>query len=89
MGARGVPWGTRGVPVGARGVPVGARGVPVGARGALDPLNSPGGPLGPTLERTILYDVLKFSFFGHNSSLFQSCAILVSTIKFIVFLSIY
>ena len=57
--------------------------------GALDPLVGTGGPLGPTLEMTDFYDFLKISFFGHNSSLFQSCAILVSPIEFSVFLSIY
>ena len=57
--------------------------------GALDPLVGTGGPLGPTLEMTDFYDFLKIWFFGHNSSLFQSCAILVSPIEFSVFLSIY
>ena len=55
----------------------------------LDPLGGPGGPSGPTLERTIFYDFLKISFFGHNSSLFQSCAILVWTMRFSISYSIY
>ena len=57
--------------------------------GALDPLGGPGGPLGPTLEKTVFYDFLKISFFGHNSSLFHSCAILVWTMRFSIFHSIY
>ena len=55
----------------------------------LDPLGGPGGPSGPTLERTIFYDFLKISFFGHKSSLFQSCAILVWTMRFSITYSIY
>ena len=57
--------------------------------GALDPLGEFVRPPGPTLEKTIFYNFLKIWFFGYKWLFFQSCDILVWTMRFSIFHSIY
>ena len=57
--------------------------------GALDPLGEFVRPPGPTLEKTIFYNFLKICFFGYKWFFFQSCAILVWTMRFSISYSIY